>query len=76
MFLDDTGSDSHDSMRQYSYSAHGRPLVSHKLLVRGERINCIAFMSMSGILDCKTYGYTDIQYVPSTTLFNHHFYLT
>ena len=28
--------------------------MSHELLVRGERISAIAFMSMSGMLDCKT----------------------
>ena len=33
-------------------------IVSHKLLVRGERISAIAFMSMNGMLDCKTVKYT------------------
>ena len=28
--------------------------MSQLLLVRGERISAIAFMSMSGMLDCKT----------------------
>ena len=28
--------------------------MSHELLVRGERISVIAFMSMNGMLDCKT----------------------
>ena len=27
--------------------------MSHELLVRGERISAIAFMSIKGILDCK-----------------------
>ena len=31
--------------------------MSHKLLVRGERISAIAFMSMNGMLDCKTVKY-------------------
>ena len=32
--------------------------MSHKLLVRGERISAIVFMSMNGMLDCKTVKYT------------------
>ena len=29
-------------------------MVCQKLLVRGERISAIVFMSMHGVLDCKT----------------------
>ena len=54
IFLDETGSDRRNSIRQYGYSLRGKPLVSHELMVRGERISSIAFMSMSGMLDCKT----------------------
>ena len=58
VFLDETGCDRRDSMRQYGYSLRGKLLVSHKLLIRGERISAIAFMSVNGMLDCKTYKHT------------------
>ena len=32
--------------------------MSHKLLVRGERVSAITIMSMNGILDCKTVKHT------------------
>ena len=54
IFLDETGSDRRNSIRKYGYSLRGKPLVSHELFVRGERISAIAFMSMNGMLDCKT----------------------
>ncbi len=54
VFLDETGSDRRNCIRRYGYSLRGKPLVSHKLLVTGERISAIAFMSVNGMLDCKT----------------------
>ena len=54
IFMDETGSDRCNSIRRYGYSLRGKPLVSHKLLVRGERISVIACMSVNGMLDCKT----------------------
>ena len=51
IFLDETGS---DSIRKYGYSIRGKSLVSEKLLVRGKRVSAIAFMSVYGMLDCKT----------------------
>ena len=54
IFLDETGSDRRNSIRKHGYSLKGKPLVSYELLVRGERISAIAFMSMNGMLDCKT----------------------
>jgi len=54
IFLDETGSDRHNSIRRYGYSVQGKPLVTHKFLFRGERISAIAFMSVNGMLDCKT----------------------
>lgn len=54
IFLDETGSDKRNTIRRHGYSLRGKPLVSHELLVRGERISAIAFMSMNGMLDCKT----------------------
>ena len=35
-------------------SLRGKPLTCEKLLVRGKRVSAIAFMSMNGMLDCKT----------------------
>ena len=40
-------------MRRYAYSWRGQPARTHKLLVRGQHLNSIAFMSAEGILDCK-----------------------
>ena len=54
VFLDETGSDRRNSIRKYGYSIRGRPLISEKLLVHGKRIFAIAFMSVNGMLDCKT----------------------
>ena len=58
VFLNETGSDRRNNMRQHGYSLRVKPLVSHKLLVRGERVSAIAIMSMNGILDCKTVKHT------------------
>ena len=54
IFMDETGSDRRNCIRQYGYSLRGKLLVSRKLLVRGERISAIAMMSVNGILDYKT----------------------
>ena len=54
IFLDETGSDRRDAIRKYGYSVRGKPIVSHKNLSRGKRINAIAIMSMEGMLDCVT----------------------
>lgn len=54
IFLDETGSDKQNAVRRYGYSLRGRPMVCQKLLVRGKRISAIAFMSIHGVLDCKT----------------------
>ena len=53
VFLDETGSDRRDSLRKYGYSLRGMPATSRKLLVRGERVSTIAFMSVCGLLDLK-----------------------
>lgn len=55
IFLDETGSDKRNSVRRYGYSLRGKPMVCEKLLVRGKRVSAIAFMSVHGILDCKTF---------------------
>jgi len=53
VFLDETGCDRRNSLRKYGYSLRGKPAMSKKLLVRGERVSAIAFMSVNGILDLK-----------------------
>ena len=54
IFLDETGADRCDSLRKYGYSLRGRLVQSQKLLVRGEHISAIAFMSVNSFLDCHT----------------------
>lgn len=52
IFLDESGSDRRDCLRKYGYSLRGRPPICHKLLIRGEHVSLIAFMSVAGVLDC------------------------
>ena len=52
IFLDETGSDKRNAHRRYAYSWRGKPARIHKLLVRGQHMNAIAFMSVDGLLDC------------------------
>ena len=52
VFLDKTGSDRRNALRRRGYSWRGKPAISHKLLVRGERISSIACISMKGVLEC------------------------
>lgn len=53
IFLDESGFDRRDGMRKYGYSLRGRPPISHKLMARGKHLSLMAFMSTTGILDCK-----------------------
>ena len=53
VFLDKTGCDQRNSLRKCGYSLHGKPAVSKKLIVRGERVPAVAFMSVNGMLDLK-----------------------
>ena len=54
VFLDETGTDQRDAIRKYGYGWRGRPIVSRKLLMRGQHLSTIAFMSTAGLLDCAT----------------------
>ena len=54
VFVDETGADHKNRIRQYGYSLRGRPLRSYKLLSRGERVSAIACISAAGLLDVKT----------------------
>ena len=40
-------------MHKYAYSLRGRPPISHKLMARGKHVSLMAFMTISGVLDCK-----------------------
>ncbi|MDD9817574.1 MAG: hypothetical protein OXU61_05515, partial [Gammaproteobacteria bacterium] len=49
VFLDETGADCRNTMRKYGYSLRGMPLVSHQLLVRGERVSAAALAILSSM---------------------------
>ena len=53
IFLDETGCDRRDVLRCYSYNWRGKPAKAHRLLVRGEHLSAVAFMSTRGVLDCN-----------------------
>jgi len=56
IFLDETGSDRRDSIREYGYSLRGKPLVTHRLLVRGQRIlvlGPVTILGLSGHSECS-----------------------
>ena len=53
VFLDEIGTDRRDILRRYGYSWRGMPAKANKLLVRGEHLAAVAFMSTTGVLDCK-----------------------
>ena len=60
IFIDESGFDRRNALRKYAYSWRGQPAKSHKLLARGKRLSAIAFMNVSGIVDCKLeYGSVD-----------------
>ena len=50
VWVDETGSDRKNRMRNYGYSLKGEPPVCHRLLYRGRRISAIAAMSTSGVM--------------------------
>ena len=53
IFVDETGTDSRDTIRSHGYSLRGRPLKAQKLFVRGEHVSAIAAMSVEGIIGLK-----------------------
>ena len=60
IFIDETGADRRNCIRKYGYSMRGKPLKTHRLLVRGERVSAIACISTAGLLDVMTVkGTTD-----------------
>jgi len=52
IFLDESGVDKRAGQRKYRYSLCGKLPVCHMMLIRGERVSLIAYMSMAGVLDC------------------------
>ena len=52
VFVDETGSDSKDTLRRYGYSIRGYPARSAKLLCKGRRYTAIGVMSTTSLLDC------------------------
>jgi len=53
VFLDETGADRRHAIRKYGYSLRGIPLKKQTLLVRGEHVSGLAFMSLNGLLDVE-----------------------
>ena len=53
IFLDETGADRRNTLRHYGYSIRKKPIVSHQILIRGNHLSGIAFMSVNGLLDVK-----------------------
>ena len=47
IFVDETGADRRNCLRRFGYSIRGKPPVSKKLLVRGQRVKAI---STSGVV--------------------------
>ena len=50
VWIDETGSNMKDMLRQYGYALRGERAVCNRLLVRGQRISSISAMSTEGIL--------------------------
>ena len=55
VFVDETSADGRNCLRRFGYSLRGRPAVSKKLLVRGQRVPAIASMSTDGIVNYVKY---------------------
>ena len=54
VFVDETGADRRNCLRRFGYSLRGKPAISKKLLVRGQRVSAIAAITTEGVLDCYT----------------------
>ena len=51
VFIDETGSERRNSMRQYGYGLHGITPVQYQLIVYGKRISGIGISTTEGIED-------------------------
>jgi transposase len=54
VWVDETGSDAKDSVRKFGYAIRGCTPVTHRLLVRGRRVNAIAALTSNGIVAVDT----------------------
>ena len=54
VFVDETGADRRNCLRRFGYSLRGKPAISKKLFVRGQRVSAITAISTKGVLDCYT----------------------
>ena len=50
VFLDESGADRRNMLRQYGYCMRGKPAQKHALLCRGEHVSIIANISLSSLL--------------------------
>ena len=53
VYLDESGCDRRDCLRKKGYSLRGKPAKLQRLLVRGQRVSVIAFLSFVGLLDLQ-----------------------
>ena len=53
MFLDETGTDRRDTLKRKGYSLRGQQPRNQQLLVRGEHVSVITFLSIGGIIGCQ-----------------------
>ena len=54
VWIDETGSNAKDHIRKFGYAIRGITPVTHRVLVRGKRVNSIAALTSTGILAVET----------------------
>ena len=54
IWVDETGSNARDHARKFGYAIRGCTPITHRLLVRGERVNAIAAIASSGLVAFDT----------------------
>ena len=45
IFIDETGADQRNCLRQFGYSVRGIPIQKHSMFVRGQRISALCYLS-------------------------------
>ena len=53
IFLDDIGAGQRNVLWCYAYNMRGKPIMNHQLLIQGDHLCGIAFLSVNGLLDLK-----------------------
>ena len=61
VWLDETSSSSKDHIHRFGYAIRGTTPVSHRLLVRGKRVNAIAALASNRIIAVAVVGTVDGQ---------------